>query len=88
MFRNCTSLTTAPVLPATTLEGNCYTRMFQGCTSLNYIKCLATSTGATLCTSDWVNGVAATGTFVKNKDMSSWTTGVSGIPSGWTVVDS
>ena len=85
MFRNCTSLTTAPVLPATTLESNCYTHMFQGCTSLNYIKCLATNTGATLCTSNWVNGVAATGTFVKDKDMSSWTTGVDGIPVNWEV---
>lgn len=34
MFRNCTSLTTAPELPATTLVTYCYGSMFEGCTSL------------------------------------------------------
>ena len=34
MFRNCTSLTHAPELPATTLANYCYSYMFNGCTSL------------------------------------------------------
>lgn len=34
MFRNCTALTTAPALPATTLADRCYRYMFDGCTSL------------------------------------------------------
>ena len=34
MFYNCTNLTTAPALPATTLASNCYSNMFYGCTSL------------------------------------------------------
>ena len=34
MFRDCTSLTTAPELPATTLTYNCYAYMFSDCTSL------------------------------------------------------
>ena len=34
LFENCTSLTKAPVLPATTLAQYCYSSMFQGCTSL------------------------------------------------------
>ena len=34
MFQRCTSLTTAPALPATTLATSCYDAMFQGCTSL------------------------------------------------------
>lgn len=87
MFYNCTSLTTAPELPATTLANNCYGFMFYGCSSLNYIKCLATDILAGGCTSGWVNGVSATGTFVKNASMSSWTTGNDGIPTGWTVQD-
>ena len=88
MFQNCTSLTTAPELPATTsLNRYCYQAMFMGCTSLNYIKCLATDISATNCTQGWVSGVASTGTFVKNPNMTSWTTGVDGIPSGWTVQD-
>lgn len=34
LFRDCTSLTTAPELPATTLANYCYDFMFYGCTSL------------------------------------------------------
>ena len=34
MFNECTSLTTAPELPATTLANNCYNDMFKGCTAL------------------------------------------------------
>ena len=79
MFRGCTGLTAAPELPATTLEENSYSYMFSGCTALNHIKCLATSLGYKS-TYKWVDSVAAYGTFVKNPDMSSWTTGVDGIP--------
>ena len=87
MFYNCTSLTRAPELPATTLADDCYQTMFYGCTSLNYIKCLATNISASYCTTNWVNGVASTGTFVKAASMSSWTTGGNGIPANWTVQD-
>ena len=61
--------------------------MFYNCTNLNYIKCLATNISATVCTASWVIGVASSGTFVKNPNMSSWTTGVNGIPYNWTVQD-
>ena len=87
MFYGCTSLTTAPELPATTLEVACYSNMFNGCTSLNYIKCLATDISASDCTTNWVYGVASSGTFVKDASMTGWTTGNNGIASGWTVVD-
>jgi hypothetical protein len=86
MFYGCTSLTQAPELPATTLASNCYQYMFNGCTNLNYIKCLATNISATNCTYNWVSGVSETGIFVKAEGV-EWTTGNSGIPSGWTVVD-
>ena len=87
MFYGCTSLTKAPELPANTLAYGCYAIMFKGCAKLNYIKCLATDISATGCTKSWVSGVASTGTFVKTASMSGWTTGTSGIPSGWTVQD-
>ena len=87
MFSGCTSLVNAPTLPATTLALFCYNGMFRGCTSLNYIKCLATDIPENRCTQEWVRGVASTGTFVKNASMASWTTGTSGIPTGWTVQD-
>lgn len=87
MFRECRSLTTAPSLPATTLANYCYRQMFYNCTSLNYIKCLATDISANECTADWVDGVASSGTFVKDPIMTGWTTSVDGIPTGWTVID-
>ena len=87
MFSGCTSLTTAPELPATTLASNCYQQMFSGCSNLNYIKCLATDISANFCTSNWVSGVAANGTFIKNPNMNSWTSSNNGIPEGWTVQD-
>ena len=86
MFNGCTGLTTAPELPATTLANNCYNYMFQGCTSLNYIKCLATNVTSTYYTSNWVNNVSSTGTFIKAPN-ATWSTGTSGIPTGWTVQD-
>ena len=87
MFYDCRNLIDAPELPATTLANNCYQGMFQGCTSLNYIKCLATNVTSTYYTSNWVNNVASSGTFVKNENTTGWTTGNSGIPTGWTVID-
>ena len=85
MFSYCTSLTTAPELPATTLTNNCYYGMFDGCSKLNKITMLATNVDAMGCLSNWVNGVASSGTFVKNASMTSLPSGVSGIPNGWTV---
>ena len=90
MFANCTSLTKAPELPATTLAESCYSYMFQGCSSLNYIKCLATTISASYSHYYWVSGVQTTsGTFVKNSSIteSTWGRGVSGIPNNWTVED-
>ena len=87
MFRGCTNLTTAPVLPATTLEQYCYGYMFYNCANLTSITCLATDISASNCTENWVYGVAASGTFVKPANMSSWTSGVNGIPTNWTVRD-
>ena len=87
MFYNCTSLTTAPTLPATTLADSCYYMMFYSCSSLRAITCLATDISAANCTTSWLYGVAANGTFAKDSSMSSWSRGIKGIPSGWTVVD-
>ena len=87
MFYDCTSLTSAPELPATTLVSNCYSGMFSNCSSLTSITCLATNNSATNCTAWWTTNVAASGTFTKAANMSSWTSGTNGIPSGWTVVD-
>ena len=84
MFNGCTNLTTAPELPAATLKNGCYSEMFKGCTNLNSVTCLATDISAFSATDDWLDGVAATGTFAKAEGMTGWKTGKSGIPSGWT----
>ena len=49
MFRNCTALTTAPVLPATTLVYGCYSSMFYGCTALTTAPALPATTLASTC---------------------------------------
>ena len=85
MFEGCTSLTTAPELPATILKFECYHYMFYGCSKLNYIKAMFTTTPEDDYTGSWVSEVASSGTFVKNKDATWNVTGPDGIPSGWTV---
>ena len=89
MFYLCILLTTAPTLPATTLVTNCYESMFNGCSSLNYVKCLATETesGSHDQTNNWLLDVSSSGTFVKDANM-TWPSGESGIPSGWTIQNS
>ena len=86
MFYGCTGLTTAPVLPANTLVERCYNYMFSGCSNLNSVVCLATTNISLNTCINWLNGVATTGTFTKAPG-ATWESGVSGIPSGWTVRD-
>ena len=89
MFEGCTGLMSAPELPAITLANNCYVSMFRSCKNISIIKIHFTSwdispfTGKT---NDWVNGVAATGTFYKPTALPEQY-GVSKIPTGWTVVN-
>ena len=58
--------------------------MFRGCSSLNYIKMLATDVSANNCLQAWVHGVGSSGTFVKDAS-ATLPTGENGIPDGWTV---
>jgi len=87
-----TAITTAPDLPATMFRDSyCYQGMFQNCYRLNYVKCLAKQilSFAGNCTQNWLSNVSSSGTFVKNPEAPSnfWSSGASGIPSGWTVED-
>ena len=86
MFNGCSALTAAPALPATTLVQTCYDRMFNGCSNLSSVTCLATEgiNQNNNSTYDWLDGVAASGTFTAATD-AIWPEGVNdGIPSGWT----
>ena len=90
MFQNCTSLTTAPTLPATRLTRDCYSYMFHGCPNLNYIKAMFTTTPGSSYTSNWLSGVASSGTFEKNPSAtwdSSISRGTSTVPEGWTITN-
>ena len=85
MFKDCKSLVKAPELPSTNLYGFVYQNMFQGCTSLKSIRCKAkvTAKNATL---DWLNGVKTSGTLYGHSEY-GWTSGASGIPSGWEFIE-
>jgi hypothetical protein len=63
MFANCSSLTTAPALPATTLVRYCYFEMFNNCSSLNKVTVKFTDWGTEYDVAGWLNGVSETGTF-------------------------
>lgn len=86
MFQGCTALTKSPDLPALILQSNCYEYMFVSCSKLTNITMLATDISASNCLLGWVNAIKSSGTFYKNKDATWTTTGISGVPSGWTVI--
>ena len=56
LFYKCGVLTSAPVLPATTLAGYCYNGMFYGCTSLTSAPKLPATTLAVSCYGGMFNG--------------------------------
>lgn len=85
MFFGCGNLTAAPELPAALLTNQCYVSLFQGCRYLNYIKMLATNVSAPECLTNWVSGVAASGTFVKDRSATWDIIGVDGVPSNWDI---
>ena len=83
MFQQCTSLVVAPVLPAATIASGAYRRMFYGCPSLNLVVLHATTASASLCTYQWLNGVAASGDLYCPQSL-SFTSTEGGVPAGWT----
>ena len=88
MFENCTSLTEAPELPAYQLVDSCYAYMFQGCTSLNYVS-VGFDNWMQNATDNWLNNVAATGTFVCPSTLLGNTPedqrSTSTVPSSWNM---
>ncbi len=84
MFQD-NSITIAPDLPAPIMVTDCYDGMFNGCSALTYIKCMATDISAPSATTAWVRYVNTTnGTFVKDVN-TEWTRGESGIPTRWII---
>jgi len=56
LFKDCSVLTSAPALPATTLAPYCYYRMFEECTSLETAPALPATTLAAYCYKSMFNG--------------------------------
>lgn len=86
MFHSCSKLSSEISINSTNPGTQGYNAMFYGCGQLNYIKMLATDISASNCLYNWVQGVSATGIFVKHIDAQWTTTGSSGVPTNWTVI--
>lgn len=89
MFNECSFLTSAPALPATTLADRCYNSMFQNCSSLTSISASFTEWTSNT-TTNWVDGVAANGTFYCPTALGTnetITRGNNNCPTNWTVVN-
>lgn len=93
MFRGCAKLVNAPELNAKQLQNGCYEEMFKGCSSLSYLKATFYESLFSFGNPDysrymsgWLDGVAASGTFVKFAQ-EQCTNDVIGAPAGWTLVD-
>lgn len=87
MFEGCVSLTKSPDLLAENLPNDCYVYMFYDCNNLNYVKCMAKDIyyGRTP-REGWLHNVSSSGTFVK-RGSTTWPSGDSGIPNGWTIIN-
>ena len=91
MFKDCPSLTRAPIIrKATNRNGTTgwYQQMFLNCSSLQEIVFLDDYNYNSTNFTDWVSGVNASGIFYKSSTMTTFgSPGPSSTPTGWTVVD-
>ena len=85
-FQQCTSLTSVDLSAMTTLT-NAFETFYQ-CSNLNSVNISGLTTWDTNNTSNWLQGVAATGTIYINPALDGVIpeNSASGIPSGWTKV--
>ena len=69
-------------------DAYCFAYMFQGCTNLNYVKCLLSPSYDSVPSyfNEWLNNTASEGTFVKKVNV-DWTNDTRVIPSTWTIID-
>lgn len=86
MFQN-TRFDTAPDLLVGTLVEECYRFMFNGCTKLKNIRCLATTNLGNGYTTNWVGGNVPNNnecTFVRAENI-NWPRNANGILDNWTI---
>ena len=87
MFWNCSSMVNASQvrLEATKLGVNSYRSLYSGCSALQSATMLATDFSAAGCMFEWMKGAPAGGTLTIKSGV-TLPSGVSGVPTGWTVV--
>ena len=85
MFYNCSALTTAPELPATTLTEYCYYEMFSDCNKMENVTMLATNVSATDCLFGWLTdaGTSATSRKLKVNSVTDYNEIQSNLPSNY-----
>lgn len=89
MFRDCSNLEKAPVLPATILTANCYYQMFYNCSKIKVIDIEALDVSASGCLYQWLgnSNIRATLELYRNLEATWWVTGANGIPLECTLFD-
>ena len=83
--KDCTSLRTAPYLPALDLAEECYQCMFLGCHELDSVKAMFLDASPEYL-EDWLLYTAEKGTFMKNP-AAVWDRQSAGVPEGWEITD-
>lgn len=86
MFEGCTNITEGINLTNVTSAVNTYplNTMYKNCSKLKNVYAPTVSWNAAIA-SNWLSGVAGSGTvYCKSTSYNSITSGVSGVPSGWT----
>ena len=86
MFSGCSSLIEAPEIKAIFQDANFIAEMFNGASSLKKVKVHFT-TFESYYSSNWLNNVAASGTFYCSSALDTTTRDASHVPEGWTVVN-
>ena len=84
MFYGCSSLAIGPIIAAETIPERCCYSMFENCTNLQSVGCLAYNITANNAMTDWVKNVYSSGTLFVS-DMAIWETGPSGKPANWEI---
>ena len=88
MFSKCTSLRKSPIIKGDITQSSC-NYMFSYCSSLEEVVYLGNTEPKEYYSSSWLNGVASTGTFYANQNL-TWLDTIERsehtIPAGWTIV--
>ena len=82
MFCGCSSLKTAPELPAEHLVLACYEPLFEGCEKIDHVKVGFTEWGDGYMTRWWLDGTATEGSFEGPENLEA-KYGSNYIPEGW-----